>query len=345
MIRPARPWWAALPVVIALAACADMSRETWDVDRVRAMAPTGDAFRAALHRDYLEIAEEERSEGDWPDARYFLRRAEAVALGEAVAPQEVAEREIVPEKAPELEAARERLLALFKRRGLFGRAPAEAARAQTAYECWLQEQEEGHQPAEIENCRKAFEAAVKAAGGKLVGRSVLVVLPNPDGTFGKVTFDDGRGVSVLDAAQAAIRFDPDVDTSRARLASDELGSLFGRAIDAQPLPPRSFTLYFVKGKDRLTPESATEFAEVIDDARKRGAPEVFLTGHTDRRGRDRFNEKLSKKRADAVREGLVSIGVDPAAIVVEFKGENEPAVPTADNVDEPLNRRVEIFIR
>jgi len=48
------------------------------------MVPIGDAFRAALHRDDLEIAAEERSEGDWPDARYFLRRAEAVPTADNV---------------------------------------------------------------------------------------------------------------------------------------------------------------------------------------------------------------------------------------------------------------------
>lgn len=335
----------ALSAALALGACSGF-RTADEMARVEAMTPSGDAFQAALYREYLGLADGERAESDWRDVAYFLAKAERAARGEAVEPQPVAERDLDADAAEALAAARERLLALFGRRGVLGRAPAEAAAAQGAYECWMQEQEEGHQIDEIDACRQRLDASIAAAEAKLVGRSLLVVLPNPDGTYGAVTFDDGRGVSVLDAVQAALRFDPDVDTLRARVAADEVSSTFGRAIDAQPIPPRSFTLYFEKGKDRLTPETASgAFAELIADARQRGGPEVFLTGHADRVGSERFNDRLSAKRVAAVVEGLVAVGVDEAAIVVESRGERDPAVPTLDETAEPLNRRVEVFIR
>jgi OOP family OmpA-OmpF porin len=75
------------------------------------------------------------------------------------------------------------------------------------------------------------------------------------------------------------------------------------------------------------------------------APEVVVTGHTDRMGAVEANDRLSLARAEAVREILVAAGVPAAAITVAGRGEREPAVPTADEVAEARNRRVEIKIR
>jgi outer membrane protein OmpA-like peptidoglycan-associated protein len=50
-------------------------------------------------------------------------------------------------------------------------------------------------------------------------------------------------------------------------------------------------------------------------------------------------------RAESVREILVAAGVNRSVISVAGRGEREPAVPTADEVAEARNRRVEIKIR
>ena len=57
------------------------------------------------------------------------------------------------------------------------------------------------------------------------------------------------------------------------------------------------------------------------------------------------NDALSAKRAQAVREQLAGEGVPVEKMEVAGRGEREPLVPTADEVDEPRNRRVEISIR
>ncbi len=58
-----------------------------------------------------------------------------------------------------------------------------------------------------------------------------------------------------------------------------------------------------------------------------------------------YNQQLSLKRADAIKERLVRDGLDPKSISVAGRGELDLAVPTPNGVHEPRNRRVEITVR
>ncbi|TBD97235.1 DUF4384 domain-containing protein [Rhizobium ruizarguesonis] len=90
----------------------------------------------------------------------------------------------------------------------------------------------------------------------------------------------------------------------------------------------------------------TEAAQELLEALKEQKPgRVILIGHTDRRGGDDYNQKLSERRAQAVADFLKSNGID-ATIDAEGRGASEPVDVTAtanlteDDVDA-LNRRVE----
>ncbi|MDC9812981.1 MULTISPECIES: DUF4384 domain-containing protein [Rhizobium] len=90
----------------------------------------------------------------------------------------------------------------------------------------------------------------------------------------------------------------------------------------------------------------TEAAEELLEALKEQKPgRIILVGHTDRRGADDYNQKLSERRAQAVADFLKSHGID-ATIDAEGRGASEPVDVTAtanlteDDVDA-LNRRVE----
>jgi OOP family OmpA-OmpF porin len=71
---------------------------------------------------------------------------------------------------------------------------------------------------------------------------------------------------------------------------------------------------------------------------------IVLVGHTDTSGPTDYNQRLSVRRADAVRQGLISRGVSPNLIRTEARGESELLVQTADNVREPANRRAQITL-
>jgi len=81
---------------------------------------------------------------------------------------------------------------------------------------------------------------------------------------------------------------------------------------------------------------------VAEEIKSRNLDQVSLIGHTDSAGPKSYNNRLAMKRANAVRDVLTELGVDPALIQVESRGENELLVQTDDNVREPANRRVQI---
>ncbi|HLD10209.1 MAG TPA: OmpA family protein, partial [Methylophilaceae bacterium] len=56
---------------------------------------------------------------------------------------------------------------------------------------------------------------------------------------------------------------------------------------------------------------------------------VMVTGHTDRIGSDAYNQKLSERRANTVKEYLVSQGVDASRLQAVGKGESQPVVDCA----------------
>jgi outer membrane protein OmpA-like peptidoglycan-associated protein len=76
---------------------------------------------------------------------------------------------------------------------------------------------------------------------------------------------------------------------------------------------------------------------------------VRVVGHTDSKGSDSYNDKLSKKRADAVIKFLVSNSFPSARLKPEGRGESEPVAPNEikgkDNPDgRAQNRRVEFVL-
>ena len=75
---------------------------------------------------------------------------------------------------------------------------------------------------------------------------------------------------------------------------------------------------------------------------------VVVTGYTDRIGSDKYNQKLSQRRADAVKNYLQSKGIDANRLKAEGKGEANPVVVCTDKKRPALikclepNRRVEV---
>src|SRR4051795_4496377 len=106
--------------------------------------------------------------------------------------------------------------------------------------------------------------------------------------------------------------------------------------------PGSFLVYFAFNKATLDASARRVVAEAADEYKRTGAAQITVTGHADKAGRAGYNQRLSERRAEAVRRELERDGVESSAIQVAAEGENDPAVPTADGVPEARNRRVVI---
>ena len=108
--------------------------------------------------------------------------------------------------------------------------------------------------------------------------------------------------------------------------------------------PREFLVYFPFDQSILTPEAQTVVQEAASHAAGGGATRVAVTGHADTSGSAAYNIRLSERRARAVADAMVGLGVNPALITADWRGEAEPAVSTGDGVKEPLNRRATVAI-
>lgn len=110
-----------------------------------------------------------------------------------------------------------------------------------------------------------------------------------------------------------------------------------------PPPVRDFTVYFDTNRTTLTPAAQAIVREAAAAAQQTPMTRITVTGHTDTVGTARYNQGLSDRRAAAVRNALVAAGVPADEITASGVGKSELAVPTAEGVNEPRNRRVVIM--
>ena len=169
----------------------------------------------------------------------------------------------------------------------------------------------------------------------------VTVLPSADGHVGTVVVQRGDARRVLNQPYATSRNGEAV----AIASAEQVKGAFASTLQALPARPAVFTLNFITGTDELTEESKAELPKILEALKQRPVPDVQVIGHTDTVGEYRANDQLSAQRAETVKGFLVGIGISAERIQVSGRGEREPIVPTADNSDEPLNRRVEINVR
>jgi OOP family OmpA-OmpF porin len=177
-------------------------------------------------------------------------------------------------------------------------------------------------------------------------RDMVVVIPESDGHVGAVVLQSHDPKIVLDKAYAAAA--PGFLGGAMKPApadAKEVDQIFGSALAAQPIPPKSYTLYFLNDSDELVPDSRAAFDEVFAEIARRKAAEIVVTGHTDTTGTPEHNDQLSLERAKSVVRLFVARGLAPEAVTAAGRGQRELLVPTGDQAPEPRNRRVEITVR
>lgn len=108
-------------------------------------------------------------------------------------------------------------------------------------------------------------------------------------------------------------------------------------------------LFFDTDSASLRPDGKRELDQLADMYRQRQPRESWtalrVSGHADQRGPASYNLELSKKRAEAVREYLVSRGVPDDIIDVRAYGEERPIIPDPDSPEDlQRNRRVQFEI-
>jgi outer membrane protein OmpA-like peptidoglycan-associated protein len=230
-------------------------------------------------------------------------------------------------------------------------------------------------------CNRAFQAAlVELQAGPFIGvnRVPWTVTPRVGVRIGSLRFDPGVGLGfegsefrsvlfTLNLAAASTEIPPDcfAPPSRPPQEPEIPGAEPERPAERERPPGRrpppgtptrlpTYTLYFFYDSTLLRPESEDHFQRMLELLNAVPGLRIHLTGHTSLEGTERYNQRLSERRANAVRDRLVIGGIDAGRIDVWGMGETAPAViepsiprrslhPAVEEV-RTLNRRVEVGV-
>ncbi len=180
--------------------------------------------------------------------------------------------------------------------------PEISAISQARFDCWIEQQEENFQPDDINRCKAEFEQTL----GQLETQMPNVAPP---------------------AAPIATNNNPldNVDPNA-----------------PMALENAKYLVFFDWDQYSLAPGAQSVLDAVATEANKRSLNVINIVGFADTSGSNEYNDKLSSRRANAVRDALIQRGVAANVMMVDSRGENELLVETPDNVREPANRRAEI---
>lgn len=183
-----------------------------------------------------------------------------------------------------------------------------------------------------------------------------------------IAFDlGGREIAPATAAKAQVNYDCWIEQQEENWQTKDILSCKKSFLDAmneleglvqqgpQPvaadepppmIPEEAMYLVFFNWDAFDISTSANSVLEAVAKEVAKNTPaQVNIQGHADTSGAADYNQRLAFKRATAVRDALVKLGVPENLINIESRGEDELLVPTPDNVREPANRRANISFK
>ncbi len=291
-----------LVAVMSLSACSGFDK----MDEVKALNETnavGNAFSQKLAEEYRNYVNRElQTYKDHADSLHYARKGLAAARGDMVMPEAVSDWNLLPGHAEELIVTRSRLTNVFAL-GAREMQPDLSAFAQTRFDCWIEEQEENFQQEQISACKGQFMDALTQL------EAAMPAAPPP-------------------APEPVLAAEP-------------------QAFDVNPAEPMKienakYIVFFDFDESSLNSGANSILDAAAQEAKGRSLVSINLVGHTDTSGSRTYNQKLSMKRVNAVRDAMVQRGVSAGLLSLNNRGEDELLVNTADGVREPANRRTEI---
>ena len=102
--------------------------------------------------------------------------------------------------------------------------------------------------------------------------------------------------------------------------------------------------FFDFDKSVLKPEGRSKLDDLVGQLQGVNLEVIIAVGHTDSVGTVAYNQRLSVRRAEAVKAYLVSKGIEPSRVYTEGKGKSQPVADNHTKAGRAQNRRVEVEV-
>lgn len=139
-------------------------------------------------------------------------------------------------------------------------------------------------------------------------------------------------------------FTADMDYTKMKVPADPEATY---EIQVKIDPPTSFVLehvYFDTGKSALKPTSHKTLNDLVEVLKLKSTMMIEIQGHTDHVGKEEENLALSQQRAEAVKQYLVSKGIDVSRIQAKGYGSGMPVADNASEEGKAKNRRTSLKV-
>jgi len=283
-------------------------------------------------RNAVRIAQLEGAEKYAPDS--FAKAREALTRAEAYQTQK--QKKSVPQTAREaVQAAEDARTISVKRQEDERIANQQRAAADQAAQAKAAQEAEAQQRAQAEQQKAAAELQ-KAAAERAAAQ----------GAEARAEAEKARAAAQADAQRqkvAAAQAERDKQELRAKLLEQ-----FNRVLPTRDTPRGLVVnmgdVLFDTGKSDLRPPAREALARLAGVVSNYPSLHLDIEGHTDSTGTVDFNQTLSEKRANAVRDYLISQGLSPESLAAVGLGQDNPVADNSTAAGRQQNRRVEIVI-
>ncbi|MCD6066409.1 MAG: outer membrane protein/peptidoglycan-associated protein [Bacteroidetes bacterium] len=139
-------------------------------------------------------------------------------------------------------------------------------------------------------------------------------------------------------------FTADVEYTKMELPSDPDATY---EVEIKIDPPKDFTLenvFFDTGKATLKPTSNKALTDLVEILKLKNTMVVEIQGHTDNVGKPEDNLKLSRERAEAVKNFLLSKGIEATRVTAKGYGDTTPVADNSTDAGKAKNRRTSLKV-
>ena len=243
---------------------------------------------------------------DWNSAKLYSEKALRALNGENIYPEKITYWKLPAETAEDIRSGYKNLLSIYDE--VIIKDPKNLAKAISSLDCWAEQEEEKWQIWDIDKCKNDFHTAM---------HDIYNILTEKD--------------AKEEIAEVIEQEEEEGDNPQVVIVTENQKKEVMQII------------YFDFDNSRLSEVSKNTLFDFLDK-NKNQLSRYIIFGHTDTKGANKYNMKLSIKRAKSVKKALLNHGIVPGAISILGKGENELAIDTPDDTKHPANRRAEVKI-